>query len=164
MSRTTKFALGSVIALSAFLASAAFPASAQTLGELADAQRMKQQTEMLKAKKELEAAEADNAKKAGIPTGPQLSPEAAKAAARLAEEAAKPKVVLHALYTRSGVWVAELTSNQQLAIALIGMRINGYQVTGISKQGLSIARPCSASDVRERIRCGKRVLNVGEAI
>ena len=163
MSRTTKSAICGYLAVGVVLASIACAGSAQTLGELAEAQRMKQQAELLKAKKELDAAEADSAKKAG-PVAPVLSPDAARKAARLAEEAARPMVVLHALYSRNGIWVAEIASNQKLALALVGMRIYGYQITGIGQQGVTVSRPCSANDVRESIRCGSRVLAVGEAI
>lgn len=164
MSKTTDSTRKTWLAACVLLAFS-FCASAQTLGELAEAQRIKQQAEILKAKTELEAAEAAEAKKtaAAVPKV-QLSPEAAREAARAAEEAARPKVILHALYSRNGVWVAELASNQKLALALVGMSIYGYRVTGVGQQGLSLAKPCSARDVREKNRCGSRVVAVGEAI
>jgi hypothetical protein len=140
-------------------------ASAQTLGELAEAQRMKQQAEMLKAAKELEAAEANIAmKSAPAPDVAAKSQEDARKAARLAEEAARPKVVLHALYARNGIWIAEMASNQELALALVGMRVRGYQVTGIGQHGVTLTKPCNAKDVREKRGCGTRLLAVGEAI
>lgn len=164
MSKTTEPTPKAWLAACLFVA-CSFCASAQTLGELADAQRIKQQAEILKAKTELEAAEAAEAKKtAAVAPKIQLSPEAAREAARAAEEAARPKVTLHALYARNGVWVAELASNQKLALALVGMSIYGYRVMGVGQEGLSLAKPCSARDVREKSRCGSRTVAVGEAI
>lgn len=163
MSRTTnRMGLAARVLLASFACAFTVAAGAQTLGELAEAQRLKQQAEIVKAKKELEAAESGGSK-ANQPQ-PKLSPEAARTAARLAEEAARPKVVLHALYARNGVWVAELASQQRLALALVGMRIYGYRISGIGQQGLVLSKPCSASDVREKAKCGTRVMTVGEAV
>lgn len=162
MSRTSrKTERAMVLAPFALVAAmlAALPCQGQTLGDLADAQRLRQQAEIARLRKEAAAVDLEVA----IP----LKPEPAKPSEgeiRRAAEATRPKIVLHALYARNGVWIAELAQGQRLALALVGMQLYGQRVTGIDQRGIALSKPCSASDVRDRVRCGERVLRVGEAI
>jgi hypothetical protein len=137
-------------------------AAGQTLGELANAQRAKQQLEILKIQKDQEDAEIA-AKLKSNPL-PAPSQPGAPGAASTAPTKARPQIVLHAMYTRDHAWVAELASEQRLALALVGMKINGQTVTAIEQRGLVLSRACTAADVRAKARCGQRVVRVGEAI
>lgn len=154
----------SVLMLVALTVVLAPPSRSQTLGELADAQRAKQQIEMLKIRKDLEAAElADKLKAAPATSGPQVA-TADKKPAQAPAQRIPPRVVLYALYTRDDVWVAELASEQRLTLALPGMRIHGQRVDAVEQRGLVVSKPCTAALVRARDRCGERVVRVGEAI
>jgi hypothetical protein len=136
----------------------------QTLADLADSQRAKQQIEMLKIRKDLETAEiADKLKSLPATPGGQPS-QAEKKTAQAPAQPVRPRVVLHALYTRDNVWVAEIASEQRLAMALPGMKVYGQTVTGIEQRGLLLNKPCTAADVRAKAKCGQRVVRVGEAI
>ncbi len=137
---------------------------AQTLGELAEAQRAKQQTELLRQQRELAEAEAAANGKQSRADTPKVDPAEAAAAAKKAQLAARPKIILHALYARGGAWVAELASGQGLALALTGMEIYGHRVVGVDQRGLVLSKPCGAADVRARRACGQRILVLGEAI
>ena len=139
-------------------------ARAQTLGELAEAQRAKQQVELLRQQRELAEAEASANGKQVKAEAAKVDPAEAAAAARKAQLAARPRITLHALYSRGGAWVAELASAQGLALALTGMEIYGHRVVGVDQRGLVLSKPCAAADVRARRACGQRVLVLGEAI
>lgn len=138
--------------------------SAQTLGELADAQRVKQQAEISKMRRE--AAQADLELSAPLKPPPPAAPSADEALrlSRKAAEAAKPRIVVHAVYAKNGTWVAELAEGQRLSLAMVGMQLNGHRVTSIDQRGLQISKPCSAQDVREKVRCGQRAVLLGEAV
>lgn len=164
MSPTTKHCRALVCLSLAAAFACATSAGAQTLGELADSQRAKQQAELLKTQKELADAEAAAAAKVASTTAPKLSTEDARQAARRSELAARPKIVLHSLYSRNGTWVAELASGQGLALALVGMQIYGNRIASIDQRGIVLTKACTAEDVREKARCGQRVLVLGEAI
>ncbi|MCR6481015.1 hypothetical protein NU688_32995 [Variovorax sp. ZS18.2.2] len=154
--------IAAAMACAALLACPA--AGAQTLGELAAVQRAKQQAELLKSQKDLADAQA-----AATPKPERLEPtkveaEETKAATRRAALAARPKIVLHALYARNGVWVAELASGQGLALALVGMQVYGNRISAIDQRGLVLFKPCTAQDASEKSRCGQRILVLGEAV
>lgn len=134
----------------------------QTLGELANAQRAKQQLEILKIQKDHEDAEVAAKLKSSPPPAPAQHGPTGSSPAPQAK--ARPQIVLHAMYTRERVWVAELASEQRLALALVGMKINGQTVTAIEQRGLVLNRACTAADVRTKTRCGLRIVRVGEAI
>lgn len=159
----TKARLCSLI-VAAMTAAAPFSAHSQTLGELADAQRAKQQAEILLAQKELEKAE-EAAKLKSLPAAPSVQATAAgKTEPRTPAPPERPKVVLHALYARGDVWMAELASEQRLAVALVGMQIDGHRITAIDRSGVVLTKPCTPAHVRAKARCGQRLLKVGEAI
>lgn len=137
-------------------------AAGQTLGELANAQRAKQQLEILKIQKDNEDAEIAAKLKSSPPAVP--AQPGATGSSSVQQAKARPQIVLHAMYTREHVWVAELASEQRLALALVGMKINGQTVTAIEQRGLVLNRACTAADVRTKTRCGQRIVRVGEAI
>ncbi|WP_162571593.1 hypothetical protein [Variovorax sp. SRS16] len=145
-------------------AAAALPSGAQTIGELADAQRLKQQSEIAKLRREAAAAEILLAAPSKQAEPVKLSEEEIKAIARKRAEASRPKIVLHSLYARNGVWIAELAEGQRLALALVGMNLYGQRIVAIDQRGVHLSKACTAADVREKARCGNRTLNVGEAI
>lgn len=162
MSRTAEFLLVIALATTGTVAT-----SAQTLTELADAQRTKQAAEITRAKAELALAEAEAESKAGggvKGTGDSAASKAsAAAAAKAAAEAARPRVVLHALYARNGSWIAELAQAQELSLALVGMQIDGARIQSIGPKGIAASKPCSAAYVRDGVRCGQRLIRVGES-
>ncbi|WP_076999147.1 hypothetical protein [Variovorax sp. KK3] len=139
---------------------------AQSLSDLADAQRVKQRAEIAKIRKEAAAAEAAEAPPVlkPISASPATSAAEMRAAVERANEAARPKIVLHALYARDNAWVAEVAEGQRLGLALVGMQFHGHRVAAVERRGLVLTRPCTAKDVREKRPCGTRVLTVGEAI
>lgn len=132
----------------------------QTLGELADAQRVKQQAELAKLQKEA----ADDLAKSAPAVVPVEPLKLSAVEVRRSAESQRPKVILHSLYARNGVWIAELAEGQRLTLALIGMQLNGQRITAIGQQGLKLSKPCSAADVRDKIQCGQRIVPVGGAI
>jgi hypothetical protein len=137
---------------------------AQTLGDLADAQRVKQQAEIAKLRREAAQAEIELSIPLRTPEPPALSPEDARRMAQKAAAAALPRIVVHALYSKNGAWIAELAEGQRLRLAMVGMQLNGQRVVGVDQGGLQLAKPCTAHEVREKIRCGLRVVAVGEAV
>lgn len=99
-------------------------AHAQTLGDVAEAQR---------AKVLAEIAAAQIA--ASLPASKPLSPDGI--APRKAPRPAR--IVLHSLYARGpGGWTAELTDGQTLKPAAPGMRYGNYVVSRIDAQGLHL--------------------------
>ncbi|MGJ7523708.1 hypothetical protein ACSFA0_24750 [Variovorax sp. LT1P1] len=165
MSKTIDFGrVAAAAAVSFVLFAFSGVSNAQTLGELADAQRVKQQAEIAKMRRE--AAQADLELSVPLKAPPPLAPSAEEAArfARKAAEAAKPRIVVHAVYAKNGAWVAELAEGQRLSLAMVGMQLNGQRVTSIDQRGLQISKPCTAADVREKARCGQRVVALGEAV
>lgn len=165
MSRTIDRARAPVAgALLVVAVATALPSGAQTIGELADAQRLKQQSEIAKLRRE--AAEAEILLAAPLKQAEpvKLSAEEIKAAARKRAEASRPKIVLHSLYARNGVWIAELAEGQRLALALVGMNLYGQRIVAIDQRGVHLSKACTVADVREKARCGVRTLNVGEAV
>lgn len=157
MSRTAK--RNALVTMTAAALLSANPAVGQTLSDLAGAQRAKQQAEIIKLHKE---AAADLA--ASTPIIVQADPVATKADVRRNAEAQRPRVVLHSLYARNGVWIAELAEGQRLALALPGMQLYGHRIMGIDQRGVTVVKACSASDVRDKVSCGQRIVPVGGAI
>lgn len=143
---------------------ASSPLAAQTIAELAQAQRTKQQSEIARLQREAAAMELELAVPLKQPEPVKLSAEEQRKAARRVADAARPKVVLHSLYSRNGIWVAELSEGQRLAMALVGMQIYGYRVLGMDQRGLRVTKPCTAADVRDKAACGERILHVGEGV
>lgn len=116
---------------------------AQTLDEVADAQRTK-------ALAEIAAAQA-----AANPV-----PVRADKPAPTAKTQA-PRIVVHSLYARGArEWIAELTDGNTLAIAAPGMRFGRYVVSRIDGSGLHLQAQgrCKKGCVRSR------VVKLGEAL
>lgn len=141
-----------------------------TLADLAEAQRLKQQIEIAKTTREAAASDAVTAAAAGSSGAvasqarlASISPAAARDVAQKAADANRPPVVLHALYARGNTWVAELADGRNLALALVGMNLGGFTVTGIDGRGVLLRKPCAAG-ARRGSSCGERVLRVGEAV
>jgi hypothetical protein len=162
MSRTIDTCVAS-LAFATAAALGSHSAMAQTLGDLAQAQRAKQQIEVLKSQKELADAESAAAAKLTSGQPPKVSPGDAQAVQQ-DSVAARPRVVLHSLYSRNNIWVAELASGQGLALALVGMQIYGNRIAAIDQRGLVMSKPCTAEHVRDKVSCGQRVVAVGESI
>jgi len=156
MSRTTKFNIAFVVCMVSTIAAGS--CSAQTLGELADAQRIKQRTEIAKIQREAAAEAAPQPDQSKAPTS---APAINAATMRKVAEIYRPKITVHALYARDGVWVAELVEGQRLSLALVGMQIRGQKVIAVEQRGLVLSKACTAQDVREKVQCGTRIVNVG---
>ncbi|MGJ7523831.1 hypothetical protein ACSFA0_25370 [Variovorax sp. LT1P1] len=137
-------------------------AQAQTLEDLANAQRLKQTVEIARLAKE--AADAQAELNPPPPPPPPAPPSEAEVrdAARRAAEAMRPRVVLHSLTSRNGQWIAELTFGQRRIDPAIGMTLYGQQIAGVDSRGLLLTKPCDAGHVRRGAQCGTRVLRVGE--
>lgn len=159
MSRTTKFNVAFMAAMVSIVAAGS--CSAQTLGELADAQRIKQRTEIAKIQREAAAEAAPQPDQSRTPT---IAPSVDAAAMRKSAETFRPKVAVHALYARDGSWVAELAEGQRLSLALVGMQIGGQKVIAVEQRGLVLLKACTAQDVRAKAKCGTRVVSVGGVI
>lgn len=118
-------------------------AQAQTLGDVAEAQRAK-------ALAEITAAQV-----AANPPAP--NPQNTKGAA-VRKPARPTSIVLHSLYrSGAGEWTAELTDGETLAVALPGMRHGKYVVTRIDEQGVHL----SASDACKRECPRARTVRLG---
>lgn len=139
-------------------------AQAQTLGDLAEAQRTKQQVELLKSQKDLREAEAAVVVQTTAAALPKVSTSESQAELKRAVAAARPRVVVHSLYAQNGSWTAELASGQGLAVARIGMDFYGERIASIDQRGVVMARPCSGAAQRKKASCAQRVLSVGEAL
>lgn len=119
-------------------------ASAQTIGELAEAQR---------AKLRLELA-MKNAPPAVVPPTEQRAVDIAPVVAE------PPKLRVHALYQRAGgYWVAEITNGSQLAMPIPGMVYGKYLLEAVDGQGLHLKR--AASCAREKTCESKRLVGLG---
>jgi hypothetical protein len=156
MSRTTKFKVAFVVGMVSIIAAGS--CNAQTLGELAEAQRIKQRTEIAKIQREAAAEATPQTDQSKAPT---IAPAIDTATMRKVAETFRPKIVVHALYARDGVWVAELAEGQRLSMALVGMQIRGQKVIAVEQRGLVLSKACTAQDVREKAQCGTRIVNVG---
>jgi hypothetical protein len=125
---------------------AATQAQAQTLGDVAEAQRAKVLAEIAAA----QVAANPPAPRAETP-GPSSSGKKARAVS----------IVVHSLYGRgSSGWTAELTDGKSLAVAQPGMRFGQYLIARIDAEGLHLraAAGCKKACVPERVvRVGGRL-------
>jgi hypothetical protein len=100
-------------------------ASAQTIGELAEAQRAKLRLELAM-------------KNAPHVDAPRTDQQAVKIVPVVAEPA---KLRVHSLYQRAGgYWVAEITNGSQLAMPLPGMVYGKFRLEAVDSQGLHLKR------------------------
>lgn len=137
------------------LAGAAGGVQAQTLADLASAQRTKQEADMAKAKADLEAAQAAATAKSAAPTTAQAAPASQRPA-----KPPKPPAVVHSLYALNGEWVAEVVDGNFLMRARPGAQINGFVVERATGDGLVLRMPCKGAPKS----CGTKVIRLGQTI
>ncbi|MDP9902406.1 hypothetical protein [Variovorax ginsengisoli] len=129
---------------------------AQTIGQIAALQRAKQLAELEKGEKEaVEATKSADALMAPIVSLPPTKPK----------PTAAPGIFLHAIYSKEGMWIAEVSQGQMLSIVFPGMLINGYRASAINQQGVEVSKLCATRNGSPQAdrECGKRVIHLGEA-
>jgi hypothetical protein len=135
-------ALSSIVACA--LALMVGTASAQTIGDLAEAQRAKLRLEL--AMKNAPPADAQPKEQQAVSIAPVV-PE-------------PPKLRVHALYQRAGgYWVAEITNGSQLAMPVPGMVYGKYLLEGVDGEGLHLKRVAKCGG--EKSCESKRVVRLG---
>jgi hypothetical protein len=126
------------------IAMMAGPANAQTIGELAEAQRAKLRQEL--AMKNAPAAVA-----------PPKETQVVSIAPVVAEP---PKLRVHALYRRGvGDWVAEITNGFQLVKPVPGMVYGKYMLETVDGEGLHLKRVGNCA--RKKNCESKRLVRLG---
>jgi len=118
-------------------------ASAQTIGELAEAQRAKLRMEL--ASKNAPPADATPAPQPVV----KVSPVAIE----------PPKLRVHSLYQRNGHWIAEITNGSQLAIPIPGMVYGKFVLEAVDGQGLHFNRVAKCA--RAKACESKRLVRLG---
>lgn len=137
------------------IAGAAGGVQAQTLADLAAAQRTKQDADMAKAKADLETAQAAATAKTAAPATAQAAPVPPRPA-----KPPKPPAVVHSLYALNGEWVAEVVDGNFLMRARPGTQINGFVVERATGDGLVLRVPCKGAPKS----CGTKVVHLGQTI
>lgn len=128
-------ALGAILVLSGHL-------QAQTLAEVAEAQRSKVLAEIAAAEAAAHPA----------PVRPEKPVDPSKSG-----KARAGRIMVHSLYARgNGGWTAELTDGSTLSVAEPGMRVGRYVVQGIDAGGLHLRAygKCQTACER-RVRLGE---------
>lgn len=133
----------------------------QTIGEVAEAQRLKLRAELAQQGQ----SPAPLATPPQVAPVPLASPQELPPPPRVPEP---PKLLLHGLYERSGKWTAEVTDGVRLVTPTVGMFKGDWVLENIDAEGLHLRRmqPCSVKRAKASTQaCATaRVVRVGEAL
>lgn len=158
MCRKTSRTCRADLLLALALAFGSAPSIGQTIGELAEAQRVKLRADVAQQLPASPAAQAAAAPQATSTAAPALPPPLPE----------PPKLLLHGLYERAGKWTAEITDGSRLVTPAAGMFYGKWIVEVIDGEGLHLRRmqPCRAKPAKtSKSQCvTARVVRVGEAL